>query len=642
MKKALATITALGAAGIAAVLLLKNVDHSGSLASASMLPPETIFLIDAPDLKGSALRWQETAIAKIGNEPEVKAFLQRPLSQLFKNPIVEDTLNRLGRVGIDQGFLALTGIRENMPHVVMGIRYSGSRAELEGLIARAKAEAQHASPAGKLDLLKHGQYEIESFTDKGTTVAGALVGQWYFVSNQVDLLKSTIDRYASPSASPALGGSELYKKTVAPLPKHPDIQFFARTEGLADKWATLAAASGTTVDAQQLDELRKIKGISAASKLEGPLVREVAFVYAPESKSLPTLNGSTLALTSPETLIYYGNAMVFPDKINLGGKSASSPFAASLQSFLKGIDSEVPLENLGKAFGPEFAFILDWKPTSLAPTAAAVINVKDAPLALQFANGLLKDWIGAENNGTHFWRLPNPSTGGLPISVSPTAALTNTHFVIGLDSATVDATLNKAAAAASGKEAVKTLIHTPTFEAAYGTVQKPGTGLVYVDTKVLFEKIYGLLRPMAAYANLIPGISDYADLSKLPSTEAISQHLLPNIISTAQVENGLRIEATGAISSVQTALAAQVGAVAYVYSQGLKLTPAPSAIVAPTPPTLTPPAVPEPAPATPDATPDAAPAPSTPEPTDEEPSTPTPKGKGGVKAEPAPVGRRAE
>ena len=566
MKKALATIAILGAAGAAAFFAFQKIGPSGSFSAATLLPPETIVMIEAPDLKTSAERWQKTAIFRIANEPEVQTFFQRPLAAM-RNTVLEDTLRRLHQVSLDQGFVAMTSIEDNNPVILMGIRYSGSREELQGLVARAKAQAQTVNPTGKLDLIQHGPYEIESFTYEKTTVAGVYAGQWYFISNQVDLLKATLDRLTQPAGS-NLEGSEIFRKCMAALPKKADLRTYIRTDWLAEKYTTLMQAAGTPLNKEQLEELRQVKGVAVGTVMEGPLIREVAYVYAPEMPILPVLNGSTLALTSPDTLIYYGNALNFPENFDFKNYPANDPVSVALRSFLKNVDSEVPLSDLKKAFGPDFAFILDWKKQSISPSMAVVVTVKDAPLAFKFARSFFRDWKGVENGAVAFWRLPRPNLA-LPLAVAPTAAMTDTHLIVGIDSHTVDAILEKAIATVSRSNESKTLILTPAFEKAYASVHKPAQGLIYVDTRVLFERIYETFRGMAVYANMIPGASEYFDFSRLPTTDSISQHLLPNIVSTAQVENGILVEATGALS-VQGTVLLKLGLAGALYAKQLR------------------------------------------------------------------------
>jgi hypothetical protein len=56
-----------------------------------LLPAETVVLASLPDLPRTASRWPKTILAKIGAEPEMKAFLERPLQYSQKTEGVGST-----------------------------------------------------------------------------------------------------------------------------------------------------------------------------------------------------------------------------------------------------------------------------------------------------------------------------------------------------------------------------------------------------------------------------------------------------------------------------------------------------------------------------------------------------------------------
>ena len=61
------------------------VRETGPTDAAALLPAETVVLASIPDLPRTAARWQKTILAKIGAEPEMKAFLERPFQYLTKD-----------------------------------------------------------------------------------------------------------------------------------------------------------------------------------------------------------------------------------------------------------------------------------------------------------------------------------------------------------------------------------------------------------------------------------------------------------------------------------------------------------------------------------------------------------------------------
>ena len=84
MKK-LATISVLAVslllvAGLAAILLWKRVTAI-TAKPAQLLPADTLFLAELTDLNQSAARWPSLELNKLFQEPEVKTFLEKPMSQ---------------------------------------------------------------------------------------------------------------------------------------------------------------------------------------------------------------------------------------------------------------------------------------------------------------------------------------------------------------------------------------------------------------------------------------------------------------------------------------------------------------------------------------------------------------------------------
>ena len=51
---------------------------AGPSDAAALLPAETVAFASLPDLPRTASRWPKTTLAKIGAEPEMKAFLESP------------------------------------------------------------------------------------------------------------------------------------------------------------------------------------------------------------------------------------------------------------------------------------------------------------------------------------------------------------------------------------------------------------------------------------------------------------------------------------------------------------------------------------------------------------------------------------
>ncbi len=548
MKKAVLTIVAVGVAGGAAIGLLTWKKRGGSaLSAAQLVSEETMAFAEFPDFKASGARWRETSLWKIIHEPEVQAFLERPRTQIPTNETWESVKTHLRQADARSAFISLAGIENNMPKVVGGLAFSGPRGEVEALVAKAKTQAHAASPGGKADLVKYKNFEIESFSDRDITVAGAFAGNWYLVANNIDLLKATLDRFSGETQEKALADGEVYRKSLARLSQDPEFRVFAKVDALVDRIVALAAVSGKPVDAAQVEEIRKMKAFAATTRFEGERIRDSYFILSPNAARTPTLSGGTLALTSPETLFYYAFAPVLPEKWEAPNAAADpSGFLNALQS----ISGQLSQQGIGgaefkAAMGPEFSIISDWPASALSPTVAITTEVRDAALARKIVETCCAGWNKQEAGDATYWSAP--SKEGM-FAISPTVALTEKHVLLGIDLAGVKAAVAKTAAGATGK----TLATTPTYESALATVAKPGSVLGYVDSKAIFERVYGSLRPAAMmWAAFVPQAATYVDVAKLPTTEPISKHLLPTVFSSSQTEDGFFGESTGTVTFSQ-------------------------------------------------------------------------------------------
>ena len=153
MKKifpALFVLLTIGVGGAAVYLVQKPADGGGSTAAVSYLPADTLVLLAVPDLNKTCADWKTTDLYKIWSEPEVQAFLAKPLTKLPPHAELDDAFAAAGKLGLSNLFAALTSVEEstNEPRAVGGFQFKGTSAEVDQLLARPKAEflKQHRRP----------------------------------------------------------------------------------------------------------------------------------------------------------------------------------------------------------------------------------------------------------------------------------------------------------------------------------------------------------------------------------------------------------------------------------------------------------------------------------------------------------------
>ena len=110
------------------------------------------------------------------------------------------------------------------------------------------------------------------------------------------------------------------------------------------------------------------------------------------------------------------------------------------------------------------------------------------------------------------------------------------------------------------------------YKTAVADVEKPNLAFSYLDTRTLFERVYGVFRPAAILgaAFLYPQVNNYVDLSKLPPPEVISKHLSPTVMSATLESQGELVESVGSVTLFQagTVLAGGSAAAAMPLLQG--------------------------------------------------------------------------
>ncbi len=564
---------ALGAAGATVYLAQKpGTGAAAASASSGYLPPETLLLLSVPDPQQTAADWKTTDLYKIWTEPSVQAFFAKPLSKLPENKDLDDTLAQIGKVNPHHLFAALTALdeKDNAPHLLAGFQFKGSNADVDQLLSKPKAALREKNPAGKADLVKYQDHSLETFTtEDGKTIASVYLNDWYFISNDLALLKTTLDRvdHRAPAGQPSLEGEADFKAVLVKMPANPATLVFARPRIFFDRIFALAASSGQTMSDEQLAEIRKIKAIGATTTIDNGKLRDTLYSLAPGYKLYGgPLQMSALPLTSPDTLLFYAAMLQLPDHYQLPANAGTGPNAmgyAFLNQYADQLKAQgVTLESFNAAFGHETSLQLDWPAGSSQPSLVLGLDVHDPAAAAKVLDGVLKTlppdvkWQLASADGLTYRSLALPNVS----FITPTLTLTDKHLILGLSTAGVRAAAGREKAGGANFTASEA------YKTASATVAKPNLATTYIDAKPLFERTYGALKPLAMFGAAFAGpqVNDYVDLSKLPDGEAISKHLTPIVLSQKSDDQGILMESVGPVTFIQATagLGVVVGAAA--------------------------------------------------------------------------------
>ena len=578
MKKVIPGVIVLVAIAVAAAFLVFKKTAVHHTPAVQLAPADTIFFVHFPDVKRTTARWPKTGLAQIAAEPEVQAFLAKPRANAPQMKMLEEKLSQIDKLDPGEGFLAVTSIDGSSPRFIAGLSFAGSKADAEALLAEPRAEMKKAYPAGKSDVTMQGQTQIETFTYEDTTIGEAIQGGWYLVSNDMELLRHTLDVPAQGLGQKALAANDLYKKSTSHLPGDGEVVLYAQVGVLTERLVSLLVASGQALDPKQIADLKKIQAVAFGTKFEGEQMRDTLFLLSSGSATEAPLARNSLAFTSPGTFLSYMTTV--PATIEV--PESSLVLGAMLPGFSaveKGLaDKGLKWSDFGKAFGPEFGVVGNWVENAPQPSVLLALDVHDAAKARSFVEvftgGLAGSpaWGSKEEHGTAIFQ--SPAAGGL-VPVAPTVALTDKFLVIGFSEPEIVAAL---AQLKSGKAAITAV---PAFDQMAKTVGTPTAGFGYIDMKALFERSYGALRPLLAMSLAFnPDSAKYVDAGKLPNADVIGKHLTPSIYSQSVTSEGTLVESVGTltfnqvlVATVGTAVAAAFPMIESALGSGFKLDP---------------------------------------------------------------------
>ena len=553
----------LAVAGASVYLLRKpGLNAQAATATASDLPAETLLLLEVPDPGQTADDWKTTDLYKIWTEPQVQAFVAKPLSQLPPNKNLEGTWEQIVHLDPKNLFVAVTALDEknNRPHFVAGFQFKGSDADVDRLLTVPKEQLRQQYPGGKADLVNYQNHSIETFdTGDGNTLASVYLDHSYLIGNDLALLKATVDRreHRAPAGEATLDTQADFQTVGAKLSKNFATMIFARPQVLLGKIYDLAIASGGKIDPAQRAEADKIKALGATTSIEKGKFRDTVYVLAPGLKYPEgTLQFNGLPLASADTL-FYSASLLKLSKIFNSTASATAPGSGAaaggslpdlLESFFPGLKQKgLTLERFTTAFGRELTVQLDWSPGSPQPTLLASLDVHDPAAATQFVDALSRTVLDTEK-----WQ--TTQVNGLVLHSQQIAeyvnlTLTNTdkHLILGLS------TQGVLAAVKQEKSGGANFTASQVYKDSVASVHKADQAFAYLDSRVFFERLYSVLKPaaMLGLPMMYPKANDYVELGKLPDAETISKHLTPMVLSQSTDDQGTLMESVGPMTFTQ-------------------------------------------------------------------------------------------
>ena len=521
---------------VAVMLFLRE---AGPSDAAMLVPEDTVFLASFSDLPRSFLRWQGTCLAKIGKEPEVRAFLEKPMVKLMANPGTDETGRIL--VGLKPGrmFVAVTGVTTERVDALLGFQYWGGRKDFDEAVSRMRREL----PPGETIRENREGSEIVCSRHGSFTVFTATRGRWGFVSTNGDLIKSALDRASGKQNSPALSANPRFQEVSKRMLNAPDFFFYLQPQKVLDVLLATGRSLGAESIPEQVEDLRATEAVGGSLKLDGELHRDAVFLLRKSPKPTDTLTHKTARFTAPETVVF----------VDFLARFAGLP--ALLEKALVGAAPQAEIVELAElvsaAFGPECAVVLNWGTGQMAPSGVLAVEIRDRAKgaeALQKLISLFPETRVVDEDGIKLYSIPSVSN---PLA-APTLTLTDQFLIVGIDPSGV------LRAARSGAGAIEGL---PSFAPAIPAYRSANEVFAFIDTRDVFVRAYTALRPVILFgAQVMPGAADMVDTGKLPQTETIARHLPPVILSQQRLEDGVLLESSGPVTVSELAVAAAAGA----------------------------------------------------------------------------------
>jgi len=196
--------------------------------------------------------------------------------------------------------------------------------------------------------------------------------------------------------------------------------------------------------------------------------------------------------------------------------------------------------------------ISEWPEQMRWPSLVISAPVKDQARAKKIIDALIggvsdgTQLEQADRDGTHYWY---SGAGSGTFSIRPVMALSDRVWVTGLDSASVEATVQRA------QKPEPDLSDTDNYRRAVQLVPKPTHVFTYVDPAQIYSRIDATVRPILLMgAAFLPAANDYADLSKVPPPETITKHLSPIVFSQHYAGKGYISESVGPLTLNQAGI----------------------------------------------------------------------------------------
>jgi hypothetical protein len=512
--------------------------------AASLLPESTLAFLDIPDVSKSRTEFAKTEFYALWHEPEVQAFLAQPLAALREVSASVGAPRDAGTIGglvfdAMQGevFLAVTHVTifpEFNPGLVLGVDVRTKRIETVAGLYQLEGQLKQWYPKGTFQTkeylgVKYSLWE----TEPGYPVCHAFFNSLVVFTLGEDAMRDMIASWTGqvPRDFKRLADSAKFKKIQQHASKNHDFLAYFNVEEMLSLVGPLLALSPQTAGAYQ--KFSRIQTAAYSMTFVDRGIKDVGFVAYSSSvpKPTPPTQRKTLALTTPDTLVYsVGSAdlaAIYEEVMQSLSQSGSANLmlmAGQFQQALRRRGIRMG-EDVLQRLGPEFAVVANWRSGTRVPKIAIVSEITDADKlrpALDSAMDALKESCVGTNDALPWDETESAGQKLRSLHIgtqffAPTYTLADRFFILASSPDYARELL------AQAKEPKPTLAASVVYQQSMKRLPLNGSSYHYADLRGLFTSVYGLTKSVLAQT----GGSQFVDEGKLPQPETIGKHLFP-------------------------------------------------------------------------------------------------------------------
>ncbi len=557
VKRFLLVLIVAAAAAFAISYGLRHSAMSRPAAVAGLLPRETILFVHFPDFNRTRDQWRDSDIYKLYREPAVQDFLHRPLTKLPQHQAASETLREIEKLAPKDAFIGVTSVEDNHPKILAGFRFHGRRDDVDRIIGRWRAQLPGNASKVPPQTVQYGQHQIDLAGIGLNQSATVYNGDWFFAANDIEQLKSLLDRVdhrAPADTTPTLEAEKDFRAAIAHMPANYVLLFYVQPRKIAEKFSSLQAQRPEQLPSEQRTILEQMRSICGTTRFDGGKLHDVFFVGIPKLADTESLTRSSVHLGTKDTFFYLATLLNVEKMAGVNQPNSSRPFARWLHKVFDAASRNgVTAEDWKAAFALELESVADWPAGARWPSLILTLPVKDATRATRLVSSLTTAidedgvWTKTERDGVQYFST-RWSLGNL-ISATPTIAFSGERLIGGLDPTWVDEAMRRS------RQSSSEFARSASYRDAARALPTPTNFFAYVDMALIYSRLDATLRPLLLMgAAFMPAISDHIEVNKLPPLEVVTKHLSPIVSSQRYDGDGYLSESVGPITLNQAAI----------------------------------------------------------------------------------------